>query len=83
MRNVSMQSPFDKRNSPPPGYSVPDGRVPLNPTKIDMDPATTKDVPMAGFISPLGEKLFMKGSKKGMHITTMDWGVGYVDNSKS
>jgi hypothetical protein len=64
---------------------MPDTSVPINPTKMDIDPTSTKVIPMAGQMSPIGEQLLMKGTKKGkgMHITTIDWGLGHVANTKS
>ena len=76
-RTVSNTSPFDKANAPPPGYLIEDTWIPQKPTKINPNNLRPeKPVAMAGHASPIADKILTLGSKKAMHITTMDWGLG-------
>jgi hypothetical protein len=79
-RNVSEHSPFDKKNSPPAGYLVPE-KVTIKPTKINPQEVDTKETPLAGHLTEIGEKILKLGARKAVHVTTMDWGIGAARTS--
>lgn len=79
--NVSNQSPFDKNHSPPPGYTIQDTRVTLKPTRINPNEIETNNIPLAGHLTEIGNKILTLGSKKAKFVTTMDWGLGAQSDS--
>jgi hypothetical protein len=50
--------------------------VTIKPTKVNPSSVDTKNMPLAGFKSEIGDKILTLGSKKANQITTMDWGIG-------
>lgn len=78
-RNVSGESPFNKVNAPPPGYLINNQKLPQNPTKQNPGDVEFKKLPLAGQLTDIGQKILDLGSRKAMHVMTLNWGVGTKD----
>ena len=64
-RNVSSDSPFDKKNSPPRQYLEVDSKLAKSPNKVrPADQGQATDVPLAGKLSDLGQQILSLGCKK-------------------
>ncbi len=46
------------------------------PTRINPIEVYTKETPLAGHLTEIGEKILTLGARKAVHVTTMDWGIG-------
>ena len=75
-RNVSNQSPFSKLNKPLREYVESDTKLPPNPTKSNPVEFDVKKIPVAGHISDIGQRILEIGSRKAVHMTTLNWGIG-------
>jgi hypothetical protein len=51
------------------------------PTKTNPKEFDIKNLPLAGRLSEVGQKILSLGGKKASHITTMNWGVGYPEET--
>ena len=82
-RNVSNQSPFSKLNKPPREHIESDVKLPPNPTKTNPGEFDIRKIPLAGQISDIGQRILEMGSRKAVHMTTLNWGIGESLNSSS
>ena len=74
------ESPFNHAlNPPPPGYLEVDRKLPPNPTKLNPQDVPLKNLPLAGHLSEIGQKILELGSKKAVYVTTLNWGIGTKD----
>ena len=63
-------------NKLPREYVENDTHVALNPTKQNPGEIDISSMPLAGHFSGIGQKILDLGSRKAVHMTTMNWGLG-------
>ena len=62
-RNVSPDNPFDKHNQPPKQYLEYDYAIPKNPTKLDPKEIDISNVPLAGRLTEVGQRILALGGR--------------------
>ena len=72
-KSVSPDSPFDKNNLPPRCYLVDDKNIKEKPNKIELKDYDVSQMPLAGRLSEVGQKILTLGSKQALYITTGPW----------
>ena len=72
-KNVSPDSPFDKKNVPPQQYLVDDYKLLEKPNKLNLKDFDMTNIKLAGRLSEVGQKILTLGGKKALYITTGPW----------
>lgn len=75
-RNVSVDSPFDPRNKPPDQYIKPE-QILEKPCKLDLNSIDVSQVPLAGKLGILGQKI-LEDFKKARQLCEYDWDQDYL-----